>query len=314
MSADPGSASHSRPDIPGDRLRGIPLDRLGAPQAAAAARLITTGAVYDLDCGRWPGMPQAAGHPPLQLLNYRTPRGLRIQRDQQWLGENSAEIGWQSELMSSTSHTGTHIDALSHITSGPEQRWFGDSSPDEHLGDFGPRTYDAASLPPIFTRGVLLDVPAALGLDSTAGATALPAHHRITPAELQLTLERQRTEIHPGDAVLVRTGYLSAWPDEQRLAEHVDAGIDLDAARVLVDAGAVVVGSDAESLECLPSPDPANPLPVHTELLTRRGIPILELVYLEQLARDAIYEFAFVCLPLKIHGATGSMVRPIAVR
>jgi kynurenine formamidase len=52
---------------------------------------------------------------------------------------------------------------------------------------------------------------------------------------------------------------------------------------------------------------------VHVELLVRRGIYIIELLYLEDLARDRAFEFLFVCLPLRIRGATGSMVRPIAI-
>ena len=67
------------------------------------------------------------------------------------------------------------------------------------------------------------------------------------------------------------------------------------------------------SLEVLPSPDPESPHPVHLEALINRGVFILEMVYLEQLARDHVYEFAFICLPLRIRGATGSWVRPVAI-
>jgi kynurenine formamidase len=74
-----------------------------------------------------------------------------------------------------------------------------------------------------------------------------------------------------------------------------------------------LVGGDTETLERNPSPDPENPHPVHIELLIRRGIHIMELVHLEDLARDGVYEFTLICLPLRIRGATASMVRPIAV-
>ena len=39
----------------------------------------------------------------------------------------------------------------------------------------------------------------------------------------------------------------------------------------------------------------------------------MESLYLEQLAADRVYEFLFVALPLKIAGATGSMLDPLAV-
>ena len=54
-------------------------------------------------------------------------------------------------------------------------------------------------------------------------------------------------------------------------------------------------------------------LPGHLILLVRAGIHIIEALYLEELARDGVREFAFVCLPLKLRGGTGSPVRPIAL-
>jgi kynurenine formamidase len=285
----------------------IPLESLGADSVVAAAQLIRTGRTYDLDCGRWPSMPQWDGHAPFQVLTYRTPRGVRVQKDWDWLGTNTVNFGIHSELLSGSAHTGTHIDALCHATCGADDHWFGGSTPDEHLGDFGPLTHDAAAIPPIFTRGVLLDVAGALGV------AALPASAEIGPAEIERTLSAQGSEIRPGDVALIRTGYLSAWPDRERLAEYADAGINLQAATMLMDAGVVALAGDTESLECLPSPDPESPHPVHLAALIERGVFILEMVYLEELARDRVYEFAFACLPLKISGATGSWVRPLAL-
>jgi kynurenine formamidase len=60
-------------------------------------------------------------------------------------------------------------------------------------------------------------------------------------------------------------------------------------------------------------PDLGASLPGHIILLVRHGIYIMENLFLEDLARDQVYEFLFVCLPLKIQGATGSPIRPIAV-
>jgi kynurenine formamidase len=116
--------------------------------------------------------------------------------------------------------------------------------------------------------------------------------------------------------VLFRTGYMGLWPDAARMAEHRSPGPDLSAAEWLLDRGVVAVGSDTETFEVQPAPDPgtpANPQPVHTRLLIESGVYILESLDLEQLARDGVYEFLFVALPLKIAGATGSMLDPLAV-
>ena len=68
------------------------------------------------------------------MLSYRTPRGIV----NQWLGDNDVNFHWQSEMVMGTVHTGTHIDALAHITCGAEHDLFGGGSAERDLGDFGP--------------------------------------------------------------------------------------------------------------------------------------------------------------------------------
>ena len=75
----------------------------------------------------------------------------------------------------------------------------------------------------------------------------------------------------------------------------------------------LVTGSDTAAYEVAPSGIEGDPQPVHRHLIQERGIPILEWVNLEDLARDSVYEFLFLCLPLTIRGATGSSVRPLAI-
>jgi kynurenine formamidase len=48
-------------------------------------------------------------------------------------------------------------------------------------------------------------------------------------------------------------------------------------------------------------------------LLARRGIYIIENLALDELAASARHGFDLVCTPLKLVGATGSPVRPLAV-
>ncbi len=84
----------------------------------------------------------------------------------------------------------------------------------------------------------------------------------------------------------------------------------------MLERGVIATGSDTETFEVQPAPDPGpegNPQPVHTALLIEKGVYIMESLDLEELARQRIYEFLFVALPVKIRGATGSMVDPVAV-
>lgn len=266
-----------------------------------------TGRTYDLCSGYWPGMPLSTGHPPFQVITYRTPRGERNQRDLAFLDDNPVNFGFISEIVMGTVHTGTHIDALGHITAGPRSESFGGHSADTELGDFGLLKNDATELRPIFSTGYLLDIPTALGREHLA------PNQPIGPDELELTCRKQGIEIEPGAALLVRTGMMKFWPDAAAIAKVADAGVSLAGAEWLAGRDALVVGADTPAFEVAPSGVPGDPQPAHRFLIPQRGIPILEWVNLEDLSRDRVYEFLFVCIPLPIRGATGSMVRPLAI-
>jgi len=285
------------------------VSRLTAFHTKRALGLVRDGRVYDLGLERFKGMPLPPMHPPMEVVGYRSPRGLRTEGDQDWINNesNEARLAFNSEVVFMCLHTGTHLDSLAHITLGEDSHWYGGFTADKDLGDFGPLKSDTSTMAPIVTRGVLLDVAKAKGVD------VLTAHEAITAADLELTAKLQGTPIEDGDVVLVRTGYLSSWPDRVLLTQHEGAGIDLSAAQWLAERGCVVVGSDTETVEQVPPAMPGNPHPVHSFLLVEKGILLLELADLEGLAKDGIHVFAFICLPVKIRGGTGALVDPIAV-
>lgn len=287
-----------------------PAGRIDPQTIIEAASLVTEGRWYSLATARFPGMPLFPGHPPFQVLNYRTPPGIKAEGAQPWGPPNDAGLGYMAEYLMATSHSGAHIDALGHMTIGDDNHWYGGGNTREHLTDHGPIFGDAEKMPPFFRRGVLLDPPVHRGVD------ALGAGEPVTGDELSAIAEAQGVDVRPGDVVLIRTGYLKYWPDADEMSEHRTAGPDLSAAEWLLERGVVATGTDTETYEVQPAPDrgePANPQPVHTKLLIENGIYLLESVYLEELAQDEVYEFLFVALPLKIRGATGSMVDPLAI-
>ncbi len=274
-----------------------------------ATSLVRDGRVFRLARERFRGQPLFPGHPAFEVLSYRTPQGLRAQGDEPWGPCNGVGLGYMSELVMGTTHTGAHIDAHAHMTIGPEDRWHGGSAQHD-LGDFGPLRGDATEIPPLWRRGVLYDVPGLRGVD------ALGAGEAVGADELEALERATGVAAGAGDVALVRTGYLRFWPDPEGLAAHRGAGPDLSAAQLLADRGVVAAGSDTETFEVQPAPDPGdppNPQPVHTLLLIERGIYILEGLDLEGLAAAGVREFLFVALPLAIRGATGSMLDPVAV-
>ena len=307
------SADLPRARAIGDALLAPALSRLRAAnepsQVRELAQLIRTGRMYRLARERFPKMPLFAGHPTFEVVSYRTPQGIRAAGDQPWGPPNDACLGYMSELVMGTTHTGAHIDAHAHMTIGDQDRWHGGSARTD-LGDFGPLKGDATEIPPIWRRGVLYDVPGHRGVES------LPAGEPVTAGELLAIEQATGVAARRGDVALIRSGYLAHWPDPDELARHRGAGPDISAAELLADRGVLATGSDTETYEVQPAPDrgtPANPQPVHTLLLIERGIYILESLDLETLARAGAREFLFVALPLSIRGATGSMLDPVAI-
>jgi len=293
------------------------LNTLGPDDVKAALSLVKEGKVYDLGVTydrtsfKWPG------HSPGEIITFRTPEGVKRQKDLDFTygPGNPAGTAWHSCAIFINDNVATQIDGLGHITAGDDNHWYNNFKEADWGGNWGVRKCDAASIPPILCRGVLIDVARHQKTD------ALPAHTRITPKMLQDALAAQNVTIRPGDAVFIRTGTLRHWgetgSDHARIAEHDSAGIDLDAAKWLVEEkGAVLIASDTSGLEVAPAPEGSTSfVPVHDYLLTRQGVHIGEFHNLEELARDQTYEFAYVCLVNKIKGATaGFTLRPIAIR
>jgi len=56
-----------------------------------------------------------------------------------------------------------------------------------------------------------------------------------------------------------------------------------------------------------------KPFELHQAFLVENGIFMIKSLNLEQLAKDRVYISTLIVLPLKVKGATGSLVRPIAL-
>lgn len=267
---------------------------------------IAGGRAYDLSVEYYIGMPswQAAGDPHYRLWMTHTPHGTVVD-DPLNVGVSMNEhVSYTGAAISMYTHMGTHIDALVHF--GLDGKVWNNFSAREHLGDRGWQVAGAENIPPLVARGVLLDVAAAKGL------AMLPENYRITRDDLRATLASQNISLEKGDIVLIRTGRMALYNDASAYMAN-PPGLGLSAARFLVEEnGAMIVGADNLSFEAFPSELESDYVPVHTYLLAEQGAPIIELIYLEELAQDRIYEFAFVGGSLKLRGADAAPIRPIA--
>lgn len=285
-----------------------PAGQLSPADVMRALQIARTGEMYDLDIGRWNAMPVPSSEAPMQVITHRSPQGLAVQQDSQVYTGPDGEVGWVGDLFIGPSHAGTHIDALSHMTVGNPPTWYGGHKASEWLSDFGPMRADAAAIPPIVTRGVLLDIA---GLQ---GCTTLPADYVISPQDLHAAEAAQGVRVEAGDAVLVRTGFLATLHSAADMGAP-RSGLGIAAARELAARGVVLVGADNPGVEPFPwdQAEDQIPLPVHRYLLADRGVHLLEMAFLDALAQDEVYEFCFVCASPKIDGATGSWTRPLAI-
>lgn len=268
---------------------------------------ISSGKVYDLSVEYYIGMPSwyAIGDPRYQYWLTHTPHGTVVDDPLQVGQRKNRRVSYTGDAVSMYTHMGTHIDALNHFGLNG-QIWNGFEA-DQHLGDRGWKKTGAETIPPIIARGVLIDVAAAKRLD------VLPPSYRITANDLRLALKRQDVELHRGDVVLIRTGRIQLIHDEKAFMSK-PPGMSLDAARFLVEEkGVMSVGADNLSFETFPAEIEGNWIPVHTYLLAQHGVTIMEVVYLENLAKDGVYEFAFIGASLKFRGASAGPIRPIAI-
>ena len=270
------------------------------------------GILYDRNSLIWPG------HSPGEIMTYRSPEGVRRQKDHEFTSPekgNSSLTSWHSCALFINDNVATQIDGLGHAVTGEDNHWYNNFKEADWGGNFGVRKAGAENIPPVIARGVLIDVAGHKGVD------ALPGKYVITPEDLRDALEHQGTKLQFGDVVLIRTGTLRYWgetgSDHEKIAEHGTAGIQLAAAKWLVEEyGALMIGSDTWGLEMnAPPPEGSTSfIPVHNYLLIEQGVYIAEFHYLEDLAGEQVYEFLYVATTNKIKGAAaGFTMRPLAI-
>jgi kynurenine formamidase len=254
---------------------------------------LSNSRVYDLAQAYFVGMPHFPTHPPF-LFGLTKKHGDYVGPGGMSSAADSIAFG---------GHVGTHIDALNHFSCCGKLHGGADVEAFQSYGG-GVNHKSIDTVAPILRRGVLLDIATQQNVD------ALPKDFAITPEHLDVALREQQVTIEQGDVVLLRTGWARYYEDAKRyISETHCPGIGLDGARWLSSRGVFAAGSDTVALELLPNPA----MPVHVHLLVESGIHIIEVLNLEDLARDRVYTFVFVAAPLKIRGGTGAPVRPLAI-
>ena len=252
----------------------------------AALRLVREGRLYDLGRVLDERAPVFPGRYFRQTLVSTAHHANSVMP----VGEN--EVTWITEVFSSTTQLGTHLDTLGHLQMG--DRGYGGFSVAELAGPAWLTRLGAETVPQIVTRGWLVDV-APLGPGDVIGLDAV-----------------SDLEPDPGDAVLFHTGWGSRWDDADTYLSG-EPGPGLALAEWLAEHQVALTGCDTWSYGPVPAESPARPFEVPQTLNVKHGVFVVENLDLSALAADGVREFALVLTFPKLRGATGAWTSPIAL-
>lgn len=271
------------------------LNEVTATKVRQAAALITRGKAYGLQMALEPGKP---AFPPRYfqfLLIYNNVYNK--------LGDN--DFRWSDEIISGYLGTFTQVDCLGHAGIG--ERFYGGRHWRDIATPKGLKEIGCEKLPPVITRGILLDIA---GLK---GVKVLPDDYAIAVADIEEALRQGNLRIDAGDVVIFHTGWMNYFFTEPKRWISREPGLVLETARWLARRRPAAVGADTWGIDLWPTKDGSAFAP-HQELITNNGILLLENVVTGELVRDRVYEFAFVLSFLKVKGAGQSWATFVAVR
>lgn len=277
---------------PGDQVGMVTL--ITPETVVESAKLVRRGRIYNLSVPLGPDTPT---HPfrqaPQHYVKFRpgAPGG----------------VGYGEDVLVLSTHSGTHIDALSHIWA--DGAMF-NRQPADQVNAFGAFANSIDQVPPIWTRGILLDVAAAREVEMLGPGEV------ITPDELERCCELEGLACRPGDAVLIRTGWYRTYAQDPERWAAGKPGLGGGAVNWLMERDVAVLGIDTSAAEPDP-PDPADGAAgmaiAHLTFLHQHGGYLIETLDLEELGRDEAHEFLFVAAPLRIAHGLGSPLTPIAI-
>lgn len=291
-----------------------PDDILGAmnlvtPESIlAAVGLIKKGVVYDLSHNLDQDMPIPGFHGSF-FANTQFTLENGAEWHDKYLGLMKNGYSAQNMRIAMSDHSGTHIDQLNHVGIRQENGQYliynGTANRDV-IDTFGTRKLGIENMPPLITRGVLIDVAGFKGVKN------LEAGYAIQPEELDKALAAQGVGVRKGDTILVHTGWGRFWNDAAKSVSG-EPGLGKACANWAVEHDIVCWGCDQFGTDPIPFEFEGEALPMHLEMLTKAGIRLMENIRMTEIVEKKIYEFCLFAAPLKIKGGTGSPIRLLAI-
>lgn len=289
-------AKNPSPYGPDDTLGAI--NNLSAEKVLEAVKLVKEGKTYAL------GVETGANTPAYGPRKYQMTIIQLSDGSGQTMGSNKASAN--DDLMMTWMGIGSQIDGLGHM--GTDHVYYNNTHASEFVTTAGLTKFGIHELPPIVTRGVMLDMTKQLG------QSPLPEGTAINRKEIEAAAKAQGVKIEKGDVVLLHTGWLDIADSDPKRFMGGEPGLGMGGAKYLASLGIVAVGGDSWGLEVLPGENPEEVFPVHPELLANNGIYILENMDTRALAADDVHEFLFVLGQPRFKGAVQAIINPVAIR
>lgn len=303
------------------------LNLITADKVAEAASLVRQGKVISLGGDFGSNGPQGAFKFRFNPIHVMTVDGgdaeTLVKYAPEWARKSVAQelssffvdniFRFNDDMITMSLQAATQWDALSHVYY--EDKLY-NGFPADSVTSFGAYRCGIEKVDGkgIVSRGVLLDVVAHRGEE-----VFCEPGRPITPAELDDIAAEQGVQIGRGDIVVVHTGWWTRFLSAGN-GHEAGAGLHWTCASWLHDREVAAVASDNLMVE---DPDPANGvegtfLPMHMLCLRDMGLMLGEYWDLTGLAADCradgVYEFQLIAPPLKVVGAVGAPVSPIAIK
>jgi kynurenine formamidase len=265
----------------------------------AAARLITTGKAYRLGIEVNSKTP---AYPPRYVTVTVVQPG---QQAGKTIGPH--KLTYNDDLITGWNGVGPQLDGFGHI--GIDNVYYNCLKEADIGQTTGLTKLGIETVPPIATRGIVLDMAGLMGEETIKEGTA------FNVAEIEAAMKRQGlSSIEKGDVVLFYTGWLKLLGKDDKRYASVEPGLGREGARYLAEKGVAAVGADTWAVEVIPFEKDAAPFEVHEILLPRSGVYILENMNTEELVKDKAWEFFFTLGPARLTGAVQAIINPIAIK
>ena len=233
------------------------VNNITPDRVIGAAKLIKTGAVYQMGRSYEAEMPQVSGRQYTLVIPQATPL----------IGRN--RLSWHEEFVASQlGQVGTQLDGLGHVGIGDVYYNGFDPKAICHAERTGQTWYRKSWC--LLCPGILLDIAL------LKRKARLEKGYEVTDTDLKQASESQRIQISPGDCVFIHTGWGELWQTDHSQYTNGEPGIGLTAARFLAQREITLVGFDNWGADAMPGSDPELFHPAHQILLTQNGIYILE--------------------------------------